>query len=230
MQHLGRADAVDDVDAEMALEPLADVGRQRLAGRRDEPQGDLVALRQDRGGEHAGEAGRRAVEDRGLDAADLSAPAPEHRFRRWPLAHQQHRRANGEREGQRVAEPVGEEQLRRREADVVPAKPQDRLAVELGGPVGVRLGVDGALRPASRPRRIEPEGGIVGVRAGRPRERRVSVQERLELDLAELHGLARTRDHHFVDLMVGLGEGGFQRSASSAPLTIAACARACSSM
>ena len=32
MQHLGRADSVDDVDAEMALEALADLGRQRFAG------------------------------------------------------------------------------------------------------------------------------------------------------------------------------------------------------
>ena len=31
VQHLGRADAVDDVDAEMAPEALADLGRQRLA-------------------------------------------------------------------------------------------------------------------------------------------------------------------------------------------------------
>ena len=37
VQHLGRADAVDDVDAEMTLEALADLGRQRFAGGRNEP-------------------------------------------------------------------------------------------------------------------------------------------------------------------------------------------------
>jgi hypothetical protein len=34
VQHLGRADAIDDVNAEVALESLADVGRQCFAGGR----------------------------------------------------------------------------------------------------------------------------------------------------------------------------------------------------
>ena len=46
VQHLGRADAVDDVDAEMALEALADLGRQRFAGGGDESQRHVLALRQ----------------------------------------------------------------------------------------------------------------------------------------------------------------------------------------
>ena len=33
MQHLGGADAVDDVDAEVRLEAFAEFGGQRLAGR-----------------------------------------------------------------------------------------------------------------------------------------------------------------------------------------------------
>ena len=46
VQHLGRADAVDDVDAEMALEALADLGRQRFAGGGDESQRHVLARRQ----------------------------------------------------------------------------------------------------------------------------------------------------------------------------------------
>jgi hypothetical protein len=42
VQHLGAADAVDDVHAEMALEALAQFGRQRLAGGRHQAQGDVV--------------------------------------------------------------------------------------------------------------------------------------------------------------------------------------------
>jgi hypothetical protein len=66
VQHLGGADAVDDVDAEVRLEALAQFGRQRLAGRRHQAQRHLVARGQLPGGQHAGKAGGRAVEHRGL--------------------------------------------------------------------------------------------------------------------------------------------------------------------
>jgi hypothetical protein len=42
VQHLGGADAVHDVHAEVALEALAQFGRQRLAGRRHQAQGHVV--------------------------------------------------------------------------------------------------------------------------------------------------------------------------------------------
>src|SRR5262245_63984615 len=34
LQHLGRADAVENVDADLGAPPLAELGRQRFAGRR----------------------------------------------------------------------------------------------------------------------------------------------------------------------------------------------------
>jgi pimeloyl-ACP methyl ester carboxylesterase len=47
----------------VALEALADLARQRFAGRRAHAQGDRALRRQGRRREHAGEAGRRAEED-----------------------------------------------------------------------------------------------------------------------------------------------------------------------
>ena len=50
-----------------------------------------------------------------------------------------------EREGHRVAEAVGEEELRGREDDVVLADAEDAARVELGGVDEVRVEVHGAL-------------------------------------------------------------------------------------
>ena len=111
-----------------------------------------------------------------------------------------------ERKGQRVAEAVGEEELGGREADVVFAQSEDRLAVELDGPIGVGVGMDGSLRPASRAGRIEPEGGVVGTGPGGPGEGRAAGEKGLELGLAEFERLGRARDDDLVDLVVGSGQ------------------------
>src|SRR6185312_16890775 len=63
VQHLGRADAVEDLGTEMRGEPLADVARQRFAGRDTHAQGDVVALRQFGRCEHRGVERRHSVED-----------------------------------------------------------------------------------------------------------------------------------------------------------------------
>ena len=168
-------------------------------------------------GEHAGESGRRAVEDGRLDAADAPSPALEHRVRGRPLGHQQDRRADREGEAQRIAEAIGEEQLGGREADVVLAEAEDRLAVKLRRPIGVGVRMDRPLGAAGRAGRIEPEGGIVGVGPGRTREGRLPVEEGLELRLAEFERLRGARYDDLVDLVVGLGqrrfEGGLDRAA-----------------
>ena len=119
--------------------------------------------------------------------------------------------ADRQRKGQGVAEPVGEKQLRRREADVVLAEVQDRLAVELDRPVRIGVRMDGSLGSSGRARRIEPESGFVGAGAGGPGERRLGFEEGLELDLAEFERMRRARDDHLVDLVVGPGHRGFQR-------------------
>jgi len=52
VQELGRADAVEDVDAAARRPAPADLGRQRLAGRDATPQGELLRVRQIFDGEH----------------------------------------------------------------------------------------------------------------------------------------------------------------------------------
>jgi len=176
VQHLGRADAVDDLHAVVGGEALADLSRQRLAGGRTQPQRHRFLRRQGGRGQHAGVAGRCAEEH----ARPALGPAPEDRLRRRPLGHQQHGRADRQREAQRVAQPVGEEELRRREAEVVLAQAELRLAVQLRGPVGVgvrvrralgRRGADDTARKRSR--RHGCGGGSIGAaRPARPRSRR----------------------------------------------------------
>ena len=115
-----------------------------------------------------------AVEDRRL----VLAQPREDRGRRGPLGHQHRRGADRQRKREAVAETVGEEQLRRREDDVVLADAEDRLRVELGGRDQARLHVHGAFRRAGRTRRIEPETGIVAGRRRR-RERRARCRHQL---------------------------------------------------
>ena len=122
-------------------------------------------VRQVRRGEHAGEAGRRAVEHGGLDAADAAGPALEGRVGRRPLGHQQHGGAHAQREGQRIAQAVGEEQLGGGEADVVLGQAEHALAVQLAGPVGVGVRMHRALGAAGGAGRVEPEARVVGARA-----------------------------------------------------------------
>ena len=148
MQHLGRAEAVDDLAAEVAREALADVARQRFAGRRAQAKLDLRSIRQIGRREHAGIAGRRAEEQR---HAVLRQPL-EDRWRRRPFGHQHGGRADAQREGQRVAETVGEEQFRGREQHVGFAHAEHRAAEQRCGPVEIGVGVDRALRAAGRAR------------------------------------------------------------------------------
>ncbi len=147
----------------MRGEALADVARQRLAGRRAHAHARRGARRQLGRRKHRRVQRRDAVEHRG----PLLEDAAEHRLRRGALGHQDRRRTRRQRERQRVAQPVREEELRRGEADVVLGEPQDVLRVQHVGPVRVGMRVDGAFRRAGRARRIEPERRLVGVRGSR---------------------------------------------------------------
>ena len=217
MQHLGRADAVDDIDAEMALEALAEFGRESLASGGDEAQSHLLARRQAGGGKHAGKARRGAVEHGRPDAADLAAPALEHRVRRGAALHQQGGGADAHRERQRIAEAIGEEQLGGGEADIVLAQGQHGFAVKLQSPVGVAVRMHRAFGPAGRARGIKPESGIVGAGRGGLLHRPGGGEKGLEFGLAEFERAGRARDHDLVDLVVGLDEraleSGLQRAA-----------------
>ena len=137
---------------------------QRLAGR----DADAQPLR----------AGRRAcISDRRGSAAKRSAPPQkivgcsrrmmlEHRVGRRPAGEQHRGRADRHREGQRIAEPVGEEQLRRRIDHVVLAHAERLLREQLARSPSGWCGVPRALRHAGRARGVEPERRLVRMRRG----------------------------------------------------------------
>ena len=72
--------------------------------------------------------------------------------------------ADRHREGERIAETVGEEQLCHRIADVLFGDAEYRRGVEIVGEFEIGVGVHGAFRLAGRARRIEPEAHIVARR------------------------------------------------------------------
>ena len=124
--------------------------------------------------EQGGVKRRHAVEDGRL----LLDQALEHRVRRRPLGHQDGGGADGEREGQRVAQAVGEEELRRREHDVGFPDAEHRHGVELGGEDEVRVQVHRALRRAGRARRVQPEAHVVAQWSARLRPSASAVASR----------------------------------------------------
>jgi hypothetical protein len=150
VQHLGGADAVDDVHAEVALEALAQFGRQGLAGRGGQAQGHRLARGQLGVGQHAREAGRRTIKDRGLEATDLAAPALEGGIRCGAFGHQDRGGAHAQGKGQRIAQAIGEEQLGRRETHIVFAQLQDGSPIEFGRPIRIGMRVHRALGSAGR--------------------------------------------------------------------------------
>ena len=137
-------------------------GGQRFARGRTDSQIEFCFVGKAGVDEQGGVKRRHAIEDGRL----LLDQALEHRIRRRPLGHQNGGGADGEREGQRVAQAVGEEQLRRGEHHVGLADAEHRHGVELGGEDEVRVQVHRALRRAGRARRVEPEAHVVAQRWG----------------------------------------------------------------
>ena len=107
-----------------------------------------VGAREERGIE-----GRHRVEHRDRMLAQDRGDA----VGRRPVRQQHRGGADRQREGQRVAEPVGEEQLRHREADVVLGDAEHGAAVEIGGEPQIGVHMHRALRLAGRARGVEPE-------------------------------------------------------------------------
>ncbi|MCY1293744.1 hypothetical protein D9M70_430120 [compost metagenome] len=192
MQHFRGADAIQDVAAEMRQETLADIARQCLAGRGAHAQRHLAARGQVGRGEQAGEQCRHATENGGL----LLAQTPEHRRRRGPFGHQHGGRTHRHREGQRIAQPIGKEQLGGREHHVVLADAEHLAGIEVGGMEQVAVGVHRALGSAGRARRIEPERHVVGAGARGRRWRTHARQHRAHAACRRRIAMRGGLDHH----------------------------------
>ena len=144
---------VQDQRPGLFLPAQHDVARQRLAGRDADPDRRQVGARLLHRVELLGVHRRNAEKDRGAQRLDLL----EGHLRRRPAVAQPDRGADPEREGHRVAEAVGVEQLAHREHGVVLPEPGDRPAVALAGADHVAVGVDDALGVPGRTGGIEPE-------------------------------------------------------------------------
>ena len=169
MEHLGAAEAVEDLDAE-ALAPAREQSRrERLAGRHAEtnaPEG-----RRQRGvGEHGGVERRHGEEDRRL----LAGEQREHGLGRRPLGVEHGFRAEPERKGHAVAEAVGEEELRRGEQPIVGPERQHVARVVHGRRRQVAVTMDHTFRLARRAGGVEPERVVPG--ACRRRLRHASLR------------------------------------------------------
>ena len=163
VQQFGGADAVENVDAETLLPAFADKLGQRLARRGADPQTFCARLVPERLiVEHRGEQRRHAEEDAGIVLADQF----EHHLRRRTLGIQDCGRADRHRKGQRIAEAIGEEQFRRREADIVLADAEHLSGVGFRRRFQIGVQMAHALRHAGGARRIEPEGRLVAMGRG----------------------------------------------------------------
>ena len=116
--------------------------------------------------QHRGEQRRHAVEDGRV----VLVHQREHRRRRRPLRIQHRGGADRHREGQRIAEPVGEEQFCRGKTDVVLANAEHLPGIGFRRRLQIGMQMPHALGHAGRARRIEPERRLLGM--GRARLRR----------------------------------------------------------
>ena len=164
VQDLRGPDAVQRLDAEGVPPATVEILRQRLSrGDAEAERREVVALRRLFDLQHGGIERRDAEEERGPVAVDQL----EHGFgeRSMRIEHALPAHAHGE--VQVIAEPVREEELGRRDRAVRLGHPEHPARVGLGAEDHVVLEVHGALGPARRARRIEPERGLVPGRIGR---------------------------------------------------------------
>ena len=164
MQQLGRADAVENVDAEARLPGVADRLRQRLAGRGADAQ--------------ARRRRARCFSVSSLSIAENSVGTPKKMLglylfisaniarRRRPLGIEHRGGADRHRKGQRVAEAIGEKQFCRRQADIVLANAEHLLGIGVRGRGEIGMQMPHALGHAGRARRIQPERRLVGMGRG----------------------------------------------------------------
>ena len=158
MQHLGRSDAVHDVDTPDLLPLAPDLRRKRLARRDAGAQGGLRV-----GVFRLPLVDERRIERRhpAIDRGPVGGEDLRDAVGRGPLVVEERRRAHRQREGHAVAEAVGEKQLGRREDQVAFRDPQHLCAVGVAGHAQRVVDMAHALRRAGGPRGIEPEGDLV---------------------------------------------------------------------
>ena len=155
MQHLGAADAVDDLHAGRVVEGLEGRLRQVLAGRHRAPQpAQLVRLAR---GQHRPVRGRRRRHDRHAVFGDGVG-----QLGRGGLLQQQRRRSGPQREQQQRAQAEGEGQRRSAGEEVIRPRPQHQLRVGVARRQQVPVEMHRRLRAAGRPGREGDHRDVVG--------------------------------------------------------------------
>ena len=177
MSQFGRADAVDDVDAESLLPGFADMGGQRLAGRETESQPARHIFRLAFGiGQHGGiKRGHREKHRRLVSTQRL-----EHGLRRRPLRIEHRGGADRHWAQHGVAEAIGEEQLGRGINHVVFPDAEAALSRGARDVHRRRMHMHRSLRHSGRAGRIEPVGDLIGGGSGRCRAFILGRQQHVE--------------------------------------------------
>ena len=212
MQHLGGADAVEHLAAEVRREALAHFARQRLARRHAAAQCDLVACRQVLRGKHR-RVQRRHAEKHAWSVLHQSL---EYGRRRRPLSHQHHGCAGRKRKGQRIAEPIGKEELGGGEHHIVLSQSEHLPPIGFIGPVEVRMRMHRTLGTAGRSRRVEPEGDVVAAGRGRRLGSACLADPCREFGRVVRQRTLRAHDHHQSDLVGYPSQGLRQRGQQGA--------------
>ena len=160
MQHLGGAETVDDVDTEAVAPTSRDTGRQRLAGRETRGAGEFGGCGRSRAGE------KRSIERRHREHHRDGIPAKQFgdRIRRRPARHQHRECPDRERQGHRIAEAVGEKQLRDREDEIGLGQTDHPIAVEIGRQPRTGMDMHRGFGFSGRTGRVEPEADVVSGR------------------------------------------------------------------
>ena len=160
VEHFGRADAVQNLDAERLQPTFRQLDRQSLARRQAHAKRRQVSARSAGDCEHPIYHRRHARQNRrAVRFDDL-----EHFFGRRAFGEECGRAARGEREEEVRARRVAEEELRDGDGKVVFVDAQNALRVALRVERQVVLQVDSALRASGRTGSEEPDGRVVAVR------------------------------------------------------------------
>src|SRR5262245_32555667 len=157
VEHLGRADPVEDLDAEGLLPAAVELGGERLPGRDADPQAREVVPRRLRMGDHRVDHRR----DRGEDGRPPRVDLLEERLGGAPLREEAGARPDGEGEHQVRAGGVAEEELRDGDRDVRLPHPEDPLGVGLDVEGEVAVVVHCRLRAPRASGREEPAREVV---------------------------------------------------------------------
>ena len=209
MEQLGRAEALDDLDAEAGLPARVERGGQRLARRGRE------AHARERGEGFGGGRRREQLRDERRHEREHRGPVArdelEHALGRGTVGEQHGRRAHGEREEQAHARGVAEVELGDGERDVVAAEAEHALGVGLDAEGEAPVAVHGGARAAGRAGGRDPHGRIVGGRVDVREARRGRGDRRLVREVARRLGRAAHDERGGERRGRGDGGGGARR-------------------